>query len=280
MSVNAESKADFSPAATANGGAAASAGRAARWVRGPAETRGADAIRLFCFPFAGGGASAFAGWPNAFPAHVSARSIQYPGREDRWDEPAFESLESLVEALAEDLAPILSGRFAFLGHSFGALAAYELARTLKRRGRPAPLRLFVSAARAPQLPPKEEIHELPERDFLGKLCEFKGMPEEVLRSRELLSAVLPVIRNDFRLFEQYRFEGGPPLPIPLSVFGGLNDGSVPVADLLAWSSLTGKAFRSRFLKGHHFFLFDSRPEVVRHIVEDLEAAAGDSSRPH
>lgn len=274
MSLNAESQADFSRPESALSEKVAAASRSARWVKGLSESHEADAIRLFCFPFAGGGASAFAKWPSSFPSHIAACSIQYPGREDRWGEPGFMSLESLVEALAENLMPYLDGRFAFFGHSFGALVAFELTRALYRQGRPTPLRLFISAVRAPHLLPKESIHDLPEQDFLNKICEFNGMPDEVLRSSDLLPVVLPIIREDFRLFEQYRFESALPMPVPISVFGGLKDKNVPIADLLAWSSQTSKAFRSRFFEGDHFFLFDSQSRIVNHIVEDLEAAAG------
>lgn len=252
-------------------------GRAAKWVKGLGKNHDGEAVRLFCFPFAGGGASVFTGWLNSFPPHVAACAIQYTGREDRWGEPGFPSLLSLAETLADVLAPHLGGRFAFFGHSFGGLVAFELTRALQRQGGAAPLRLFISGARAPQLPPKEPIHALAEQDFLNKLCEFGGMPAEVLRDADLLPLVLPTIREDFRLLEQYRFEEAPPLPIPISAFGGLKDEAVPVGDLLAWSAQTCKTFRSRFLEGHHFFLFNSKPKIVSYIVEDLEAAA-DSQR--
>jgi surfactin synthase thioesterase subunit len=274
MSLKAELKVDYSPAEALAGGKTASAQNPARWVKGLRDNLDAGTIRLFCFPFAGGGASAFAGWAASFPNQIAVCPVQYPGREDRWGEPSFSSLKSLVETLADDLEPYWRGRFAFLGHSFGALVAFELARALERRGLPNPVRLFISAVRAPHLPLKESIHELPEQDFLNKLCEFDGMPEAVMRSKDLLEVVLPIIKEDFRLFEQYRFESTPPLPIPISVFGGLRDTNVPVGDLLAWSGQTSKAFRSRFLEGHHFFLFDSQSKIVSYILEDLEAAAG------
>jgi surfactin synthase thioesterase subunit len=279
MSLKAELKVDFSPPKAISREEPAAAGIASRWVKGLRENPEADTIRLFCFPFAGGGASAYTGWTAYFPHNIRVCPIQYPGREDRWGEPGFDTLESLVETMADDLAPHWHGRFAFLGHSFGALVAFELARVLHRRGLTTPARLFISAVRAPQLPPKESIHELPEQDFLDKLCEFNGMPDAVMQSPELLLVVLPIIRKDFRLFEQYRFQSAEPIPIPISVFGGLKDENVPVADLLAWSGQTSKAFRSRFLEGHHFFLFESQSKVVSYIVEDLEAAAGNWYEP-
>lgn len=139
-----------------------------------------------------------------------------------------------------------------------------------------PLRLFLAGARAPHLPPKESTHQLSDEGFLLKLREFNGIPDEALENDELIKAVLPIIRNDFRILEQHRFQAADPVPIPISVFGGLEDRNVSIADLLLWSSQTSKTFRSRFLKGHHFFLFDSMPAISTYIQEDLAAAAGGS----
>ena len=64
---------------------------------GPAEAAG----RIFCLPFAGGGASNFMPWRRLLPG-VGIAPVQYPGRETRLDEPSARSLPELVAAL--DLA--------------------------------------------------------------------------------------------------------------------------------------------------------------------------------
>lgn len=229
---------------------------------------------LFCFPFAGGGASAFAKWAAEVSEQIRICPVQYPGREDRWGEPGSDSVSGLVEALGDDIIASLPQHFAFLGHSFGALIAFELTRFLARRGAPQPSRLFLSGARAPHLTPREAIHSLSDQGFLNKLRAFDGMPDEVWQNADLMNAVLPIIKKDFRIFEQYSFTPADPLAMPITVLGGLRDASVPIADLLAWSTHTSKAFRSRFYAGHHFFLFNSRSEIMRHIVDDLRDAAG------
>jgi surfactin synthase thioesterase subunit len=48
---------------------------------------------------------------------------------------------------------------------------------------------------------------------------------------------------------------------------------VPIPDLLAWSSLTSKAFRSRFFGGDHFFLYRSVDAIAGPIATDLAASA-------
>jgi medium-chain acyl-[acyl-carrier-protein] hydrolase len=109
-------------------------------------------LRLFCFPYAGGGASRFRLWPDFLPPEVEVCAIQYPGREARLGESPFTQLSPLVQTLASALRLYLNLPFVFFGHSLGALACFELARQLRRQGQPEPLHLFVSGRRAPQVP--------------------------------------------------------------------------------------------------------------------------------
>ena len=102
-------------------------------------------VRLFCFPYAGGGASVYRGWASDLPDFVEVCPVQLPGREGRFREPAFTRLGPLVEALTESLRPCLDRPFAFFGHSLGALVAFELSRRLRREGR-RPVRLGRSSA--------------------------------------------------------------------------------------------------------------------------------------
>jgi medium-chain acyl-[acyl-carrier-protein] hydrolase len=251
---------------------------AEKWIPGtdPARLRG-DNVRLLCFPFAGGGASAFAPWCGGKP-WADIRAIQYPGRETRWSDPPFATIASMVEAIAVDLRPLWDRPFAFWGHSFGALVAFELTRELRRRGWSLPSQLFVSGARAPDLPPKKSIHHLPDDEFVRELASFNGMQSEIMENADLLSVLLPVIRADFRLFEEYEMEPGQPLPVPISAFGGLEDEHVPIGDLLAWASHTSSTFRPRFVAGDHFFLFEHANDLERFLQEDMATAAAEVVR--
>ena len=82
-------------------------------------------LRLFCFPHAGGGALAIRNWSRQLPSDIEVLVVQPPGREERIGEPAFDRLAPLVEAAAAALAPYLDLPYAFFGHSFGALVAFE-----------------------------------------------------------------------------------------------------------------------------------------------------------
>jgi medium-chain acyl-[acyl-carrier-protein] hydrolase len=229
-------------------------------------------IRLFCFPFAGGTSAAFNGWQNHFGKGIELYPVEYPGHGSRGGERRLLRLELLVDDLSERLGPTLHAPFAFLGHSLGAIVAFELTRALWRRGAALPIRLFVSASRAPQIDGEPAIHDLPDSLFLHKVIGYGGIPRDVIQQKGVLAFLLPTLRDDFCLIEEYRYQTGEPLPVPISVMGGLQDSKVPVPDILAWSHQTTRSFRSRLFPGGHFFSFDNPSVLVRDIVEDLRAS--------
>jgi medium-chain acyl-[acyl-carrier-protein] hydrolase len=225
---------------------------------------------MFCFPYAGGGASIYRGWGSSLPGDLEVCPVQIPGRESRLREPAFDHLEPMVAAIAEALDPHLGLPFVFFGHSMGAMIAFELARVLRRRGRPQPLHLFVSGRRAPQLPAREEpIHALPEPEFIAKLRELNGTPEEVLQHEELMKLIIPLLRTDFSVNETYEYKEEEPLQAGISAFGGLGDEEVTREDVEAWKEHTRGRFRMRMLPGDHFFINSGKDLILESVSRDL-----------
>ncbi len=227
-------------------------------------------LRLFCFPYAGTGASIFRTLSDGLPADVEVCPIQFPGRGTRLMETPFTQLSPLIQALAQAMVPLLDKPFAFFGHSLGALVGFELARQLRRQSGVQPVRLFVSADRAPQIPHRDRpIHALPEAEFLGELRRLNGIPREVLEEAELMQIMLPVLRADFAVYENYVYSSEPPLPCPISTFGGLQDHRVSRGDLEAWRDQTSGSFSLRMFPGDHFFLRTTQPLLLQVLSQEL-----------
>jgi|SRR5580704_1612097 medium-chain acyl-[acyl-carrier-protein] hydrolase len=227
-------------------------------------------LRLFCLPYAGGSASIFHTWPDGLPADVEICPIQLPGRGSRLMERPFTQLLPLVEALAQDLVPLLDVPFAFFGHSLGALVSFELARHLRSLYGIRPVRLIVSACRAPQFPHRDRpIHTSPEREFLAQVRCLNGTPTELLEHEELMEIVLPLLRADFALYETYVYSNEPPLGCPISAFRGLQDRRVSHSDLDGWGDQTSAAFSLRTFPGDHFFLNTNQPLLLRVLSQEL-----------
>lgn len=227
-------------------------------------------LSLFCFPYAGGGASIYREWAADLPPSIEVCPIQLPGRENRWNETPFTSLSSLVEDLATILLPMFKLPFVFFGHSMGALISFELARALRRKTHKAPIHLFISSARAPQIPdPDSPIHQLPDAEFIKELQRLNGIPEMVLQDAELMHLVLPTLRADITLCETYEYFPDESLSCPITAYGGQLDKKVQREHLAGWSAQTSGAFTFRSFPGDHFYLTSARKLLLRAVSAEL-----------
>jgi surfactin synthase thioesterase subunit len=238
-------------------------------------------LRLFCFPYAGSGASVFRGWQQALPPEIECCAVQPPGREGRLAEAPHQRLGDLVEAAEVGLLPHLDRPFAFFGHSLGALACFELARRLRRRHAPQPLHLLVSACRAPQRPdPHPALHGLPDARFVEEVRRrYDAIPSEVAGHAELLELLLPTLKADFEAFETYSHTSEPPLDCPISCFGGSEDRFATREELADWREQTESFFRMKLFAGGHFYLQAFESELLAELTADLSAdLSGSPSR--
>ncbi|WP_156755618.1 thioesterase II family protein [Actinokineospora pegani] len=229
-------------------------------------------LRLLCVPYAGGGASAFAGWADALPADVEVCAVRLPGRESRLLQKPFQDVDAAVAALAEVTEDYCAEPFALFGHSMGALVAFEFTRLLRAAGRRGPEHLFASGRQAPQLPvTRPLIHDLPDAEFADALRDFGGTPEEVLADPRTMSLLAPGLRADFRVNDTYRHRPQPPLDCPVTAFSGRTDPHVAPANVEAWGAQTTGRFTHHRLDGGHLFLHSEREALLGHLGAALRA---------
>ena len=228
-------------------------------------------LRLFCIPYAGVGASVYFPWTARIHPSVELVAIQFPGREGRIREEPIDRLSRLAPEAARCLLPYLDRPYALFGHSMGALVGYEVARCLADQKVTGPVHLFVSGRRAPGrrdvLPP---IHNLPDRDFVEEVSRrWNGIPQELLREKDLLDLLLPTLRADVAVIETYDHVEGEPLACPISVFGGTEDGTTGPEDLQSWRRHTRGAFKLSMMPGNHFFIRSQQNAILDSVVADL-----------
>jgi medium-chain acyl-[acyl-carrier-protein] hydrolase len=228
------------------------------------------ALTLICFPYAGGGASVYRGWPGPLRPDVDVVAAALPGREARFSERPIAQLRPLVEQMTRELLPRMGAPYALFGHSMGALLAFEVAREMRRRGGPAPTCLIASGHRAPHLPDRDPpIHALPDEEFVEELRDYGGTPEQVLAEPELMELLIPLLRADFSVCETYQHQEEAPLDCPLWALGGTDDERVTQDELEAWCAHTRGEFRAVHMPGGHFFLNEQRAEVLAIVREAL-----------
>lgn len=223
-------------------------------------------LKLFCFPYAGAGSSMYHSWAVHLP-EMEVCLVHLPGRDKRIKETLRTSLLPLVEELTDALTPQLNKPFAFLGHSMGALIAFETARQLRRLQRPQPIHLFISARHAPQrLDPHADLYRLPKQEFIDTTEElFGALPEIVKQDQDVLNLFISIMRADLTMIGTYPYQQEDPLNYPISVFGGTQDHSINEQDLEAWCEQTTSSFNLQMLPGDHFFIQSSRSVFLKHI---------------
>ncbi|HEX2689111.1 MAG TPA: alpha/beta fold hydrolase [Kofleriaceae bacterium] len=243
-------------------------GPANPWIVRPRPNPGA-ALRLVCFPYAGGGANVFRTWPKALPAEIELWAIELPGRETRLKETPLRELSPLITALTDAVAPQLQAPFAIYGHSLGALIGFCFARELRRRSQRGPVHLFVSGRRAPQIAEPSPAYNLPEPQFLARLRSLGGVPDALFQDPQLLAFYLPVLRADFALGEAEMAPPDEPLDCPITALGGERDEKATLDELDAWSTQTRAAFERETFPGGHFFLQSARDALLGSLSRRL-----------
>lgn len=248
-----------------------------RWLRCYAK-QSEPRLRLFCIPFAGGASSAYAQW--RLPAELDAEiwGVQLPGRENRWREPRLTRHETVVAALLDELVPLADQPFALFGHSMGALLSFELARALRRDGGAMPVHLFLSACRAPHLPPwRPSVSPLPDAAFLARMHEMAvplGEPVPATDANdEVLLTLAPMMRADFQLCEAYEYVREEPLDVPITCFAAEQDREVRVDEMTQWRSHTTAEWGLHRYPGGHLYIKDAAPAVLSRIAADLRSLA-------
>ncbi|MGW1893514.1 thioesterase II family protein [Streptomyces sp. NPDC002004] len=234
--------------------------------------------RVLCFPHAGGAASHYRRWAVDAPWDVEFALIQYPGREDRYEEPAPTDMAALAGAITGELLADRQERASLptvlFGHSMGAAVAYEVARGLTAADR-APAALVVSGRPAPKLSRPGTVHLGSDDDLVADLRRLGGTGSGILDNESLMTAVLPTIRRDYRLIETYRSLPGVPLRAPVTVLYGDRDPEVDEREAEAWRGATEGPCEVHVLPGDHFYLEAHRRQVLDRVVARArEGSAG------
>ncbi|WP_051722724.1 thioesterase II family protein [Streptomyces albus] len=234
------------------------------------------AVRLVVFHHAGGSAASYFPLTRHVPADWDVLLLDLPGRGKRHAQPALETMDEIVAAVAEDVRPWADGTpLALFGHSLGAVVAHETARALEARG-PGPGWVGVSGRGAPG---HEVLMRLPDHgsadaDLIARLRSMGGMPERLDAVPEFRDRFLRLVRCDLRAVAEYRPRAHrPPLAASLTAFGAAQDSWAPVASMAAWARQTRGRFSERVYAGGHFhFLGSSFEAFAADLVEEITTA--------
>ena len=238
-------------------------------------------LRLFCLPYFAGGASIFSTWHEFLPDDIEVCAIQFPGREERGDERAFDDVAALVAKMAEVMEPLLTTPCAFYSHSSGAGVALELSRHLNRELDVQPTKFMVGGWRAPHLvsPFKfleaiadDEVYKEKNIENIKSHLRSLEIPAEVIDNDAVFNEMLPALRADILLGKRYKYIKDEPLNCPLTAFAGADDTVFTEDQVRGWDQHTNSEFRFRVVPGGHLFCRDNKEDLLNIVTEELSEA--------
>ena len=233
-------------------------------------------MKLFCIPYAGGSEIIFRNWGRKIHPSIQVVPIELKGRGKRFSEFYYQSLEEAVDDILENIKDkIVNEDFAIYGHSMGSLLAYELYYRISDLNLKKPKHIFFSGYKAPSIiRKKENIHTLPNYEFIKRVMELGGTPEELMENKELLEIFLPIIRNDFKIIETYIYEEREEkIACDVSILNGKQD-NINLEEILSWKNHVCRKFKVYNFEGNHFFINNN----VESISSIINATLVDKSR--
>lgn len=229
-----------------------------------------DKKRLFCFPYAGGGASIYRDWKNAF-SDVCVYGVQYPGKEKRISEKPIIHMEELVNKMEDELYMVMKDcPFILFGHSFGTKVEYELSLRIHSDLGIWPEAIIVSGGRAPSIKEPQPIYELEDDLFIKNIVKrYKSIPEELIANKDIMDIFLPSIRADFIIDETYECTNIEKVGCPIIGLMGKYDQEMSLDDIKMWEQFTAREFSYEVIEGDHMFIknnIQSIHEIIKKIL--------------
>lgn len=235
--------------------------------RGEPSQRGAPPP-VVCLPFAGSGAGFYRAWRNRPGNGVTVLPVQLPGREELFGEEPFTDVIEAAARLAPQVAELTSALpgFALFGHSLGAVLSYEIARELVRLGGPVPARLFVSGSPGPNTGRDDRATGLDDEEFIARVQEFAGYRHAAFDNPDLRELLLPSLRADVAMHENYKPSSNVPVAVPVTSLRGADDALVTGEQARQWREVTSAEFTYLELPGGHMYLADAPDTLLQTLA--------------
>ncbi len=228
-------------------------------------------MRLYCLPHAGGSANVFLAWKRHLSAPIEVAPIELSGRGRRIRAPLHVRFrDTLADVRAQVVRDGVPADYALLGHSFGAILAFELAHELVEAGFHAPRHVFVSASCAPS-----RVGEIAiplahgNRELLTSLAHLGGTPHEILADEEAVELFAPILRADLEALFDYRPLRAARLACDLSVILAESDSVATAVDADLWAGLTTGSTSTHVIEGGHFAALEHPGRVAPYVADLL-----------
>ncbi len=217
---------------------------------------------MIVFPHAGGGTMFYKKFVKSFKK-TELSIIQYPGREDKYDQHMPDSLCKLADELFKEYREWFKNDFVIWGHSMGSTVGYEVAKRCEKELHNSPIAFFSSGAEAPcsESTEKEKAMLESKEAFEEFINVYGGIDDQLKGDKDFCDFFYPIIRGDVKVAYNYKDSEFIKLHCPLRLIEGTDD----VCRIDKWKLYTNYDINIKYHKGGHFFINDYKQEVADYI---------------
>jgi surfactin synthase thioesterase subunit len=215
-------------------------------------------ILLLALPFAGGNSYSFNFLKAQLPGNIHLETLEYPGRGKRSKTALVNQMDVLIDDLLAQYQAIINevnpDKVVVYGHSIGSVIGLALIHSLNmEKDLLKPEMAIFSGHGGPQLTPKRMLSSLPSRQLIAYFESIGSLQKEIVNDDELMDYILPILRNDLVLYENYTSVYANKLTIPVAVINGKQD-NILQKDIEGWQFETTAQIEFYQMEGHHFFM--------------------------
>ena len=104
---------------------------------------------------------------------------------------------------------------------------------------------------------------MPDDEFLKRVSEFAQYSAETMDNPEVRNLVLPTLRADVEMHEEYVPGRSDPLPVAITSLRGRDDQLVTADNAAEWARATNQEFLFEELPGGHMYITEGADEILR-----------------
>lgn len=223
-------------------------------------------IKIYCIPHAGGSAYSFNNYQKLNNSIVKFIPMELKGRGKRIKEPFSTSIQAMAYDLFEHIISTQDdSEYMILGHSMGAVIAFELALLIRKNNFRDPKVVLLSGMKPFHYYTPVTISDMSKGDLKEYILSMGATQKELFDNSALSEVFLPIIISDLKNMERYNYMIQEKIVSDIIVLSGQED-YLNNDYLDDWNNYTEKKCKVLQFPGGHFFLYDKNEQIIEQVM--------------